>query len=58
MNRFSRCVSSTCAIALLFGLVTSDSVRGADPVPQIELKLLAEGFTAPIALARRLEYFT
>ena len=50
MKQFSQFVSFTFAGTLLFGFVTAETLRGADAAPQVELKLLAEGFTAPIAL--------
>ncbi len=51
MNRHFRFVDFSICLATILGSLTMVAVQGAEPTPQVELKLLAEGMTAPIALS-------
>lgn len=50
MKHSRQFLSSTWANALVVGFLTMAAAHGADPAPRASLKLLAEGFTAPIVL--------
>src|SRR5438132_12738450 len=50
MKQTIRFANSSSALALALGLFGAATVRGGDAAPQASLKLLGEGFTAPIVL--------
>src|SRR3989442_15805630 len=50
MKQTIRFANSSSALALVLGLFGAATVRGGDAAPQAGLKLLGEGFTAPIVL--------